>query len=94
MNVVIHEGRRPLSYFRNCIPHLKYWTESIQQNKGFGETKQNHSNCRRYYPEYGVLGENFFIGLDPLAVGKRGLKKPVELKKNDSRRPCCLWSTR
>ena len=25
INVILHEGRRPLSFFRNEIPNLRYW---------------------------------------------------------------------
>ena len=27
INVILHEGRRPLSYFRNAIPNLLFWLE-------------------------------------------------------------------
>ena len=29
INVVLHEGRRPLNYFRNEIPNLKYWHDLL-----------------------------------------------------------------
>ncbi len=33
LNVIVHEGRQPLSYFRHRIPHLRRWHESFQKNK-------------------------------------------------------------
>ena len=33
INFVLHEGRRPLSYFKNQIPNLRYWYDSYLKTK-------------------------------------------------------------
>ena len=33
INIVLHEGRKPLSFFRNEIPNLKYWHESLKEGE-------------------------------------------------------------
>lgn len=97
VNVILHEGRRPLSYFRNRIPHLRHWYESLMS-----ETKYQDEQLRIFNSDqtnkYSVklekimkiadgIGQNaeFFVNLfrrlDPLAAGKRTAKKPMELKK-------------
>ena len=79
INVILHEGRRPLSYFRNEIPNLRYWYESYMKTKDLGKLEE-------MMPIVGGLGENaevfvkLFRRLDPLAAGRRSKRKPVELK--------------
>ena len=80
INVLLHEGRRPLSYFRNRIPYLKRRYESFQKNK-------NSTDLEKAMEVVDGIAENaqFFVNLfkriDPLAVGKRTAKEPLELKK-------------
>ena len=80
INVIVHEGRQPLSHFRNCIPHLRYWYESYQKTKDL-------EKLQRFLSIAGDIEENmeFFVTLfgrlDPLSAGKRSVKKPLELKK-------------
>ena len=97
VNVILHEGRRPLSYFRNRIPHLRHWYESL-----ISETKHqdeqllifNSNQTNKYSVKLEKImniaegiGQNaeFFVNLfrrlDPLAAGKRTAKKPIEFKK-------------
>ena len=80
INVIVHEGRQPLSYFRNCIPHFRYWYESYQKTKDL-------EKLQRVLSIAGDIEENmeFFVKLfrklDPLSAGKRSVKKTLELKK-------------
>ena len=80
INVILHEGRRPLSYFRNQIPTLRYWHDSFQKTRDSG-------TLEKVVPIVDGIGENaeFFVRLfgrlDPLAAGKRATKKPLKLKK-------------
>ena len=80
IRVVIHEGRRPLSYFRNCIPHLIHW------NKSFRKSKDVTTLERIVQLADGILENMEFIvklfrRLDPLAAGRRGAKQSLNLKK-------------
>ena len=80
INVLLHEGRRPLSYFRNRIPYLKRRYKSFQKNK-------DSTDLERIMEVVDGITENaqFFVNLfkriDPLAAGKRTAKEPLELKK-------------
>ncbi len=83
INVILHEGRRPLNYFRNEIPNLRYWHKSFL-NTG------NRENLNRVVSIGDGIGNNaevfvnLFGRLDPLAAGKRSRKTPVDLKKTIS----------
>jgi signal transduction histidine kinase len=80
INVILHEGRRPLNYFRNQIPNLRYWYDSFLQTGDAGKLKT-------FMPIAEGVGQNaevfvkLFSRLDPLAAGKRTARKPLDLKK-------------
>ena len=80
VNVILHEGRRPLSYFRNRIPHLRYWHETLQQNTDsapLGKVMKIVDGLA----ENAEFFVNLFRRLDPLAAGKRAVRKSLDLKK-------------
>lgn len=78
INVVLHEGRKPLNYFKNIIPDINFWS------KQFSETK-DHKLLNKIIPLANNIGNNadifrnLFARLDPLAAGKRPRKKPFPL---------------
>ena len=80
INVILHEGRRPLSYFRNQIPNLRYWRDLFQKT---GDSKI----LEEILPVVDGIGKNaeifvkLFSRLDPLAAGNRTAKKNLKLKK-------------
>lgn len=80
INVILHEGRRPLNYFRNQIPNLTYWYESFHKT---GDTEK----LARIVPIAEGISENadvfvkLFGRLDPLAAAKRSERKSILLKK-------------
>lgn len=80
INVILHEGRRPLSYFRNQIPNLRYWYKSFRKT----EKLKNLEKSLSIVEGIGMNAEffvNLFNKLDPLAAGKRSKKEPLALKK-------------
>ena len=97
INVILHEGRRPLSYFRNRIPHLRHWYESLvveteQQDPQlalFNADQQNKYSVKleKILSIAEGIGQNaeFFVNLfrrlDPLAAGKRTTRKLLALKE-------------
>ena len=97
VNVILHEGRRPLSYFQNRIPHLRHWYESLMSEIKHQDEQLlilNSDQINKYSVKLKKImriaegiGQNaeFFVNLfrrlDPLAAGKRTAKKPMELKK-------------
>ncbi len=70
VNVVLHEGRRPLNFFRNQVPNLEYWGKVFDENP-------ISENLAKIIPIAQELGHNadvfaqLFSRLDPLAAGKR-----------------------
>lgn len=80
INVVLHEGRRPLNYFKNEVPRISRLRdkfieskEQINMDKIFEITKGVESNAS-------ILSD-LFKRLDPLAAGRRA--DPVNLNLKD-----------
>ncbi len=77
INVILHEGRRPLNFFKNQIPNLNYWVEEFVKN-------QDPKILDELIPIASEFGENanmlveLFGRIDPLAAAKRGPK--IEFK--------------
>lgn len=79
INVILHEGRRPLSFFKNQIPMLRFWHKSFSKEKC-------HESIDRILSIANDIGRNaeifvnLFSRLDPLASGKRSERKYLNLK--------------
>ena len=81
INVILHEGRKPLNYLKNDIPDLRYWYESFLKTGDSG----NLEEFMQIADSIGNSAEVFvelFGRLDPLAAKKRSSKKSVPLKKS------------
>ena len=80
INVVLHEGRRPLNYFRNEIPNLNYWHGLLLRTKQltFLDRIISISDGLGTNAEYLV---DLFHRLDPLAAGNRTAKQNIYLEK-------------
>ncbi|MDD4736549.1 MAG: sensor histidine kinase [Kiritimatiellae bacterium] len=80
INVILHEGRQPLNYFKNQIPNLHYWHDAFFKT---GDA----TKLDRFMPIADGVGQNaeifvkLFSRLDPLAAGKRSSRKSVMLKR-------------
>lgn len=80
INVVLHEGRRPLNYFRNQIPNLSFWYNSFLKSN----SQEDFAECLPIVEGIGQNAKAFvalFGRLDPLAAGKRPARKPLKLLK-------------
>ena len=80
MNVVVHEGRRPLNFFKNQIPNLEHWNELYQNEP----TPINLQKVLPLAEGLGLNAETFaslFGRLDPLASGKRSKPQTFNLVK-------------
>lgn len=79
VNVVIHEGRKPLDFFKNQIPFLKKYFDQFIKGKS--------DNLPVIYEKIDGVETNsqifvsLFKKLDPLAAGKRGRRKDEWIKK-------------
>ena len=80
LNVIVHEGSQPLSYFRNQIPNLRYWRERFQETGDLGKLEKMLSIADGVEENMEIFVK-LFGRLNPLAAGKRAAKKPLELKK-------------
>jgi C4-dicarboxylate-specific signal transduction histidine kinase len=83
INVILHEGRKPLSVFRNQIPRIRKKVQEFQKQSIMATAH----DIQAISDEIGNNAENFvvlFSRLDPLASGKRSARKPLDLKKTIS----------
>ena len=80
INVILHEGRRPLNFFRNQIPTLRYWHRSFLKtgDKDYLAKVVSISDGIGNNAEGFV---NLFGRLDPLAAAKRSRKTSLSLKQ-------------
>ena len=79
VNVILHEGRRPLNYFKNQIPNLRYWNDSFAKTRD-PEESETILNIGNGIGENAQVFVTLFSRLDPLAAGKRLPRKPLHLK--------------
>lgn len=77
INVVLHEGRRPLNYFKNQIPHLEEWVERLALH--VREMMQPGVAIVEGVGQNAEMLVHLFGRLDPLAAGKRGKRSPLPL---------------
>lgn len=80
VNVILHEGSRPLSYFHNQIPNLEYWYESFQKT-GNPDEFEKITRIAKGMVQNAEIFVKLFRRLDPLAARKNTVRKPLELKK-------------
>lgn len=79
VNVILHEGRKPLGYFKNQIPLISEWKDEI-------EHEFNQKTLNKIVNRLAVVDEqsNIFIKLfgklDPLSSKKRDSKKEFFLR--------------
>ncbi|MYC77275.1 ATP-binding protein [Candidatus Poribacteria bacterium] len=80
VNVILHEGSKPLSYFHNQIPNLEYWYESFQKT-GNPDEFEKMMRIAKGMVQNADIFVKLFRRLDPLAARKNTVRKPLELKK-------------
>lgn len=74
VNVVLHEGRKPLGYFKNQIPLISEWSQELQENFN-QELLDKIINRLSVIDEQGKIFIKLFGKLDPLSAKKRDRKK-------------------
>ena len=80
INVILHEGRRPLNFFRNEIPNLRYWHRAFLRT-GNGDNLDKVVSIGDGIGNNAEVFVNLFGRLDPLAAAKRSRKTSLNLKK-------------
>lgn len=78
INVILHEGRRPLNYFRNNISNLSFWATKLKVGFEPKALESIITIVRGIGDNAEVLVE-LFGRLDPLATRKRGTQKEFNL---------------
>ena len=78
INVILHEGRKPLTFFKNQIPILNYYYE--QYSNGNVDSLPEIAKKMQDFSFNSNIIVQLFSKIDPLAAGKRGAKRPVNLK--------------
>lgn len=80
VDIILHEGRRPLNFFKNQISNINFWASDFIKNKD----EESLGEIISLVKDFGKNGDilvKLFDRLDPLAAGKRGARKVFNLKK-------------
>ncbi|OQS19792.1 sensor histidine kinase [Chromobacterium violaceum] len=80
INVILHEGRRPLNYFKNEAPRIKRFSNKLTETNDKKYIEKIHEISEGVERNSTALSE-LFARIDPLASGKRGPKRELNLKK-------------
>lgn len=80
MTVVLHEGRKPLNFFRNEIPRIDRFIKEFQKTKDFANIDEIIDISKKTEINAKILSD-LFKRLDPLAVNKRPAKTSIDLEK-------------
>lgn len=78
MNVVLHEGRRPLNYFRNEIPRIDKFIKKFKETNNFEHIEKIESIANNTVLNAKTFSD-LFKRLDPLAMGKRRAKQKLAI---------------
>lgn len=78
--VILHDGRRPLSYFKNQIPNLNFWINSFKKTLD-PDMLQTLIPIAEGFGTNADVFAKLFSRLDPLAAGKRSARKDLPLRK-------------
>ena len=79
INVVLHEGRRPLNFFRNQVPNVTFWANEFRNSRQ-PEILDEIIPIVEGFGRNGDVLVELFGRIDPLAARKRGKKKTFKLR--------------
>lgn len=82
ISVVLHEGRKPLSWYTNRIPRIKEYLDGLYKSEELEASSYNKlsENMEKLHDEAKRMSE-FFKRLDPLSSNKRGKCKKTSVQK-------------
>ena len=83
MNVVLHEGRRPLNYFRNEVPRIDRFINKFKETNNLKNIEEIESIANNTVLNAKAFSD-LFIRLDPLAMGKRPAKRQLSIENEIS----------
>lgn len=73
INIILHEGRRPLNYFKNQIPNLSFYTEDFKTRHDM-DSADKILQLSSGITENAAVFVNLFGRLDPLSAKRRETK--------------------
>ncbi|CAI1036021.1 Globin-coupled histidine kinase [Serratia quinivorans] len=79
INVILHEGRRPLSYFRNEVPRISRFRKKLTET-GDQKNIEEILGITQGVESNAIVLSDLFKRLDPLAMGKRTARKNLNIK--------------
>lgn len=80
VNIILHEGRRPLNYFNNQIPNLNFYVEDFRKQPD-GVNVSKIIELSEGVGDNAKIFVDLFGRLDPLAAKKRETKKHFFVKE-------------
>lgn len=80
MNVVLHEGRKPLNYFQNEVPRISRFINKYQKTNDFDNINKIISISDKTVKNAEIFSI-LFKRLDPLAAGKRPPKQILNIRQ-------------
>tara|TARA_R110001592_G_scaffold259613_1_gene523618 strand:- start:1343 stop:3586 length:2244 start_codon:yes stop_codon:yes gene_type:complete len=80
VNVILHEGRKPLGYFKNQIPLIAEWNDELNQEFD-KDLLDKIINRLSVIAEQGDIFTTLFEKLDPLSARKRSNKKDFNIRE-------------
>lgn len=78
INQILHEGRRPLGYFKNEIPNFEFFLYEYLENKSIDDLNELESIAKGTVKNAKDFVD-LFEKISPLAAAKRGNKKPEKI---------------
>lgn len=78
INIILHEGRRPLNYFKNQIPNLRFYGERFMQKRDENSYDEIVRLTNGISDNAGIF-VNLFGRLDPLSAKRRETKNEFSL---------------
>lgn len=82
ISVVLHEGRKPLSWYTSKLPIIKEYLNNLYKSGELEEIDYNKlSSHIEKLTEEAMRMSNLFNRLDPLATNKRGKSKKIKISK-------------
>ncbi|MCE7994678.1 MAG: sensor histidine kinase [Roseivirga sp.] len=79
VNVVLHEGRKPISYFKNQIPTISEWADEVREVYDQVTIDKIIDRLRVVYDQSDILIK-LFNKLDPLSAKKRTHRKDFKVR--------------
>ena len=78
INVVLHEGRKPLNYFKNQTKNLTFWIQKFLSTNDKNTLEHINPIADGFEKNTNHLAE-IFSRIDPLAAGRRTAKSDVNI---------------